>query len=315
MLLLLAVVGGGTGLLLATALPHLWQSPQEARLNRRLERYGRYTAARRASAAASSIFGQANEGDEHPWRRAWRAHLLRIGGSAVLRLLLAAAAATAVVVGLTVARLGILDPAHAAIAGAAVGSGLLFWLLQRRQEHWRTQFLDNFNDAIELIIRAVRAGIPVSEAIRQAGNEVNEPVRSEFRRIADSMDLGVDMREALRQAAERVRLPDFDFFVLSLVLQRETGGQLTDTLHGLTVILRRRKEIRLKVRAITAEGRTTAAVVGALPVAVGVLMFFINEAQMLRLTEPGLGRQMLIYGIVSMLVGFVIVHKLARVRS
>ncbi|MFP4126953.1 MAG: type II secretion system F family protein [Alphaproteobacteria bacterium] len=314
--LVLTVVGAGFGLLVTVLLPHWWWSSPAARLRGRLGRHvdGRL-GPKRSQREVARIFERPQDRRENPLVRLVRAKFIHLGGTRTVNLVVLAAVALALAAAAGLVVVAGLDPPKALTAGLAVGFGAALLALRELDRRWQIAFLETFNDAIELIIRAVRSGIPVNEAIRQAGSEVNEPVMGEFRRIADSIDLGVDMREALRQAADRVALPDFDFFVVCLVLQRETGGQLTDTLEGLTHILRRRKEIRLKVRALTAEGRMTAMIVGALPVVVAGLMYVLDPDHILRLAEPGLGRGMLYYALGSMAVGVFVINQLTRVEA
>jgi Flp pilus assembly protein TadB len=314
--LLLTVAGAFAGLLLTVLLPRWWWSSPEARLRNRLARHveGRLPR-QRTAAEVAQIFGRPGERGANPLTRLVRSKFIHIGGTRSLNLVLLGSLVLALVAAVALATVVGLAAGTAMVAGAGVGFTGALLALNEMERRWQLGFLDNFNDAIDLIIRAVRSGIPVADAIRQAGTEVNEPVSSEFRQIADSIDLGVDMRDALRQAAERVALPDFDFFVVCLILQRETGGQLTETLEGLTHILRRRKEIRLKVRALTAEGRMTAAIVGALPLVVAGLMFMLDPDHVLRLTQPGLGRGMLYYGLGSMVFGVLVINQLTRVKA
>lgn len=315
-LLALTVAGAVIGLLVTVVLPHWWWSSPAARLRVRLARHveGRLPA-RRSRAEVARIIGRPGERRENPLVRLVRARFIHLGGGRTVHLVVLAALGVAAVAAVLLGAVVQLAPVTAVLGGLGVGLGVAVLVLNELERRWQIAFLENFNDAIELIIRAVRTGIPVAEAIRQAGTEVNEPVSSEFRYIADSIDLGVDMRDALRQAADRVALADFDFFVVCLVLQRETGGQLTETLEGLTHILRRRKEIRLKIRALTAEGRMTAMIVGALPIVVAVLMFMLDPDHIMRLLDPGAGRIMLYYGLGSLAVGIFVINQLTKVRA
>jgi tight adherence protein B len=314
--LALTIIGALFGLMVTVVLPHWWWSSPAARVRGRLARHveGRLPV-KRSAVEVARIFGRPQDRRENPLVRLVRAKFTHLGGGRTVNLLVLGAASSAVVAAVALVLVVGLAVPTALVAGGVVGLAVAVLALRELDRRWQIAFLENFNDAIDLIIRAVRSGIPVNEAIRQAGNEVNEPVMSEFRRIADSIDLGVDMRDALRQAADRVALSDFDFFVVCLVLQRETGGQLTETLEGLTHILRRRKEIRLKVRALTAEGRMTAMIVGALPVVVAGLMYMLDPDHIMRLTEPGLGRGMLYYGLGSMAVGVLVINQLTRVEA
>lgn len=176
-------------------------------------------------------------------------------------------------------------------------------------------FLDNLPDAIELIIRAAQAGIPISEAIATAGNEINEPVRSEFARISNKIRLGVDMKDAMNEAADRIQLPDFDFFVVALLVQRETGGQLAETLQNLATILRRRKEMRMKIKALTAEGRMSSKVVSALPFVTSVLITLLSPEYMKPLFYDANGRHYLLIAIVILSFGMFVIGKITQGES
>lgn len=127
------------------------------------------------------------------------------------------------------------------------------------------RFTQRFPDAIDLIVRAVRAGLPVLASMEAAGNETPDPVGREFRRLIADTRIGVTVEEALGRAALRIGLIEFNFFVASIQLQRELGGNLTETLATLSSVLRRRDELRAKTKALTAEARTSAMVLAAMP--------------------------------------------------
>jgi tight adherence protein B len=196
-----------------------------------------------------------------------------------------------------------LRPALAiALAGAgAVGAPAL--LLRLSQSRHQRQFLDIFPDALDLIVRAVRAGLPAPEAIELAAREVGAPVGSEFRRMLDEMRIGVEMEDALQDAADRIRVPDFRFFVVSLLLQRRTGGGIAETLSNLSIIIRQRKALRLKARALTAEATASATVVATLPFVAGVGLFLINRELMSVLFVDPRGRHMLGIACLGLLFG------------
>jgi tight adherence protein B len=126
-------------------------------------------------------------------------------------------------------------------------------------------FSQRFPDAIDLIVRAVRAGLPVLASMEAAGNETPDPVGREFRRMIADTRIGITVEEALGRAATRIGLIEFNFFVASIQLQRESGGNLTETLATLSSVLRRRDELRAKTKALTAEARTSAMVLAAMP--------------------------------------------------
>jgi Flp pilus assembly protein TadB len=128
-----------------------------------------------------------------------------------------------------------------------------------------TRFTQRFPDAIDLIVRAVRAGLPVLASMEAAGNETPDPVGREFRRMIADTRIGITVEEALSRAAMRIGIMEFNFFVASIQLQREAGGNLTETLATLSNALRRRDELRAKTKALTAEARLSAMVLAAMP--------------------------------------------------
>lgn len=139
-------------------------------------------------------------------------------------------------------------------------------------------FTDRFPDAIDMVIRTLRAGLPVTTAIRTAANDAAAPVNSVFATLSDRVDMGMALDEALTVAGDRIQLPDFRFFTVAVALQHATGGNLAATLEILSEIIRKRRAGRLKARAVTSEVRMTSYVLGAIP-------FFIIGALML--VQPG----------------------------
>ena len=185
-------------------------------------------------------------------------------------------------------------------------------LLRLVQSRYQTKFLEPFPDALDLMCRAVRAGLPVTDAIEVAAREVPAPVGSELQRTIEEMRIGVDIDEAMQHTADRIRVPDFRFFAVALKLQRRTGGGLAETLANLSNIIRRRKEIRLKARALTAESKASAAVLALLPFAVGGLLFFLNPQLMSVLFHDPRGRFMLGMAFLSLLIGVSVMAVIIR---
>jgi tight adherence protein B len=134
-------------------------------------------------------------------------------------------------------------------------------MIARRQR----KFLAMFPEAIELIVRGLKSGIPISESIKVVGRELPDPVGGEFRNITDSMLLGQSFDQALASASLRINLSDFRFFEIALGIQQETGGNLAETLENLGSILRKRKQMKQKVRALSSEARASAYILGSLP--------------------------------------------------
>jgi tight adherence protein B len=138
-------------------------------------------------------------------------------------------------------------------------------MLLRQQHRSEQQFMMGFPDAIDMVIRMLRAGLPMTAAARTVGNEALPPVNRVFRSIADQVDVGVPFEIALAAAGESIGLPDFRFFAVAVSLQRETGGNLSATLEILADIIRKRRTVRLRAQAATGEIRMSAYILGALP--------------------------------------------------
>ena len=187
-------------------------------------------------------------------------------------------------------------------AAAAAAPALLVRVLQNR---YQRQFLEAFPDALDLIVRAVRAGLPVPEAMEVVTREIRPPVGAEFRRLLDELRIGTGMEEALLRAADRVRVPDFRFFVVSLSLQSQTGGGIAETLSNLSTIIRQRKALRVKARALTAEAQASAVIVALMPLVAGVGLFLINKELMRTLLIDPRGRFLLGLAAMSLLSGIV----------
>jgi tight adherence protein B len=141
-------------------------------------------------------------------------------------------------------------------------------------------FNSKFPDAIELMVRGLRSGLPISETMQIVAEEIQNPVGGEFRMVSDKMRIGRTMDSALQDTAERLGTPEFQFFVISLAIQRETGGNLAETLSNLADVLRKRSAMKLKIRAMSSESKASAYIIGALPFIVFGLIWWINGSYM-----------------------------------
>ncbi|MGE0754215.1 MAG: type II secretion system F family protein [Alphaproteobacteria bacterium] len=151
------------------------------------------------------------------------------------------------------------------VIGFVVGVWLPFALLKRKIIKRKKEFLKLFPDAIDLIVRGLRSGLPVSESLVMVSKEVPDPVGSTFGNISNTMKLGVTMEKALMETARKLNMTEFNFFTTSIVLQRETGGNLSEILSNLSEVLRGRFIMHMKIRAMSSEARASAYIIGALP--------------------------------------------------
>lgn len=160
----------------------------------------------------------------------------------------------------------------------AAGIAAATAFLRSGQQRFQRRFVDLFPEALDVIVRAVRAGLPVLDAMEAAVSSIGEPIAGEFRRVLDELRIGIDLEVSLEHATNRIRVADFRFFAATLILQRRTGGSLADTLANLAGLIRRRKEVRLKARAVSAESRATAYVIGTIPFILAAVMYLVNPA-------------------------------------
>ncbi len=255
---------------------------------------------------------RANGGFRESLRNSIVNALRPIGGMKALRTVLlmsAVAVALAFLVGQRVLGLSLILNFALAIA-VAIAAPVLYVRGEARKA--KNKFLDTFPDAIDLIVRAIRAGIPTSESIAAAGRELAEPLAGEFRRIAQEIGIGLSPDRALAEAAARVRISDFNFFAVTLVLQRETGGNLAETLENLSALLRKRREMRLKVNALTAEGRFTSKVIAGLPFVVMGALFFLNRPYIKLLFTDPTGQMFLAIALSLITVGSIVLNRLIK---
>src|SRR6186713_1843836 len=138
------------------------------------------------------------------------------------------------------------------------------------------KFNAKFPDGIELLVRGLRSGLPVAETIGVVASELPGPVGEEFKGVVERMRIGRSMEEALQVTADKLGTPEFQFFVITLAIQRETGGNLAETLSNLSDVLRKRAQMKLKIKAMSSESKASAYIVGALPFIVFLMIWWIN---------------------------------------
>jgi tight adherence protein B len=200
----------------------------------------------------------------------------------------------------------------ATFVGLVVGAGLPHFAVNFLIKRRIAQFTAKFPDAIELLVRGLRSGLPISETIGVVGNELEGPVGEEFRMVSDKMKIGKSMDSALQDTADRLGTPEFQFFVITIAIQRETGGNLAETLSNLATVLRQRGQMKLKIKAMSSESKASAYIVGSLPFIVFGMIWMINDNYMQgffvdqRLMVAGLG------GLLWMGIGAFIMAKMVN---
>ncbi len=145
--------------------------------------------------------------------------------------------------------------------GLAVPHVVLGYLIGARLKAFNTKF----PDGIDLMVRGLRSGLPISETLGIVATEIGDPVGAEFRMVVDKIRIGRTMDAALQEMSDRIGTPEFQFFCITLTIQRETGGNLAETLANLSDVLRKRAQMKLKIKALSSEAKASAYIVGALP--------------------------------------------------
>jgi tight adherence protein B len=200
----------------------------------------------------------------------------------------------------------------AMLVGLFFGFGGPHFIVGKMIKRRIDKFNSNFPDAIELMVRGLRSGLPISETMLIVAAEIPGPVGVEFRQVADKMKIGRTMEAALQETADRLGTAEFQFFVITLAIQRETGGNLAETLSNLADVLRKRAQMKLKIRAMSSESKASAYIVGALPFVVFALVWMVNPTYMSgffvdqRLIAAGIG------GLVWMSIGVFIMAKMVN---
>lgn len=198
--------------------------------------------------------------------------------------------------------------------GMCIGAYLVYNYLKSRADKKKMEFLKLFPDAIDMMIRGVKAGLNINRIMKLVSMESKDPVASEYRIISQKLELGIESEKVLQEAADRIDLEEFRFLVVALVLQMENGGMLGEILANLSSIVRKRLELGLKLKAMSAEARMSAIVLSALPFAFAGIMALFNPAHLKTFTEPGSGQTLLKILIVLFSVGTFFMLKATKIK-
>lgn len=200
----------------------------------------------------------------------------------------------------------------AVLFGIAVGAYLPKFAVDRAIVSRRRRFVDLLGDATDLIVRGAKAGLPVTESVRVVGQEISDPVGAEFRWVDAQMRVGVPFHDALEATGRRVDVPEFNFLIVTLGIQQETGGSLADTLETLSDMIRRRHQLRLKIKAMSSEARASAVIVGSLPFVIGGVLYLVNPDYVMTLFTTPMGLLLFGVGVLSFLCGTAVLMKMIR---
>ncbi len=225
-------------------------------------------------------------------------------------------AAFSLVLGLAGAAVAVVmkAPFFMAPLGALLAGSLpMFWLLFRRKRRLKA-FSTQLPDALEMMARVLRSGQSLGFGFNSVASEMSDPIGKEFGRVFEEQNLGVSMDDSLRSMCERVPNLDLRFFVTAVILQRQTGGDLSEILDKIGELIRDRFRIMGQVQALTGEGRLSGAVLLALPLLLFVVVYNMNPDYVTQLFTDPMGRKMLFYAIIMQILGAVVIKKIIEIK-
>jgi tight adherence protein B len=290
----------------------------QARFRRRLQRYTKAQSAatpagRKGQQRRLLIQGKLDELEEGHKRQTERVTLRQRFEMAGVRLTerqFYIGSAVLGVVGFAVPLLGKVSLPAALLFGVAMGLGMPRFILGHLASRRRNKFIDGVADAVDIIVRGIRSGLPLGECLNIIGRESPEPIAGEFRMIMESTRLGLNLTESMERAVKRMPVPEFKFFAIVLTIQQETGGNLAETLANLSGILRDRKQMKDKVKAMSAEARTTATIIGSLPFIMAGILYLTSPKYITLLFTSSQGQVMMLGGAMMMVIGIVVMAKM-----
>ena len=199
-----------------------------------------------------------------------------------------------------------------AVPGAAIagGLGLPRWVVSFRRKRRVKAFLNEFPNALDVIVRAVKSGLPLNDGIRLIASESQEPVRSEFRRIVESQQLGLSIPDAALRMPETMPCPEAGFFGIVIQIQQQAGGNLSEALGNLSRVLRDRKKMKAKVQALSMEAKASAAIIGVLPFMVAFLVYLSSPSYIMPLFTTSTGHMIIACSLVWMTMGILVMRKM-----
>ncbi|MCT8972010.1 type II secretion system F family protein [Microbaculum marinisediminis] len=194
------------------------------------------------------------------------------------------------------------------------GVGIPYWMLGFLKKRRMKKFLQEFPNAVDVIVRGVKAGLPLGDCLRIVAGEVQEPVKTEFRHVVESQALGLPLADCVERMYDGMPLPEVNFFAIVISIQQKAGGNLSEALGNLAKVLRDRKKMQGKIQAMSQEAKASAAIIGALPVAVMILVFVTTPSYISLLWTERLGHIMLAGCAVWMLMGVLVMKKMINFK-
>ncbi len=200
------------------------------------------------------------------------------------------------------------------LAAFAGGLGLPRWVLTFLKNRRENAFTREFAPAIETIVRSVKSGLPVNEALKVVGDEIPDPVGSEFHTLVESLKVGVTMEQGLKRMYERMPTAEVNFFGIVMTIQQKSGGNLSEALSNLAGVLRDRKRLQGKIKAMSSEAKASAMIIGSLPPAVLLLVYVSSPEYIKVLFTSSLGNLMLLGCCVWMTIGILVMKQMVSFK-
>lgn len=199
------------------------------------------------------------------------------------------------------------------VLSVAIGSTPVLWLSRKANKRCQA-FESKLPETLDFISRALRAGHSLTGALSEVGKEFPDPIGQEFKTVADEMAFGIPFKDAIGQLADRVRSSDLNFFVISLLIQHETGGNLTELFDTLAKTIRERMKLRGKIRTLSSEGRASAWILGSMPFVLAGILTLINPSYMSLLWTTPQGQNLLLTGVGLMAVGSFVLKRIILIK-
>lgn len=198
---------------------------------------------------------------------------------------------------------------------AGVGMGMLpFYYVRRKKQKRMLRFQGQLPEALDLIARSLKAGHAFAGGLRIVADEMNDPAGTEFGTTLDEVNFGVDIREALKNLSLRMDCEDLKYFVVAVIIQRETGGNLTEILENISYLIRERFKLQGKINGLTAEGRLSAIILIVLPFFLAFAIYFLNPSYMAPLSDDSMGRILVASALFMMVSGILVIRKIIRIK-
>jgi tight adherence protein B len=198
------------------------------------------------------------------------------------------------------------------VFGIASGYLLPKFYLSRKRKRFQAKVLDELPNAVEAIVRGVKAGLPLNDSMRVVAREAKEPLKSEFQRVLDQQAIGKSMGEAITILYDRVPVPEVNFFIVVITVQQQSGGNLSEALTNLSRVLRNRKKMQAKVKAMSSEAKASAGIIGSLPFVVAILVSLTSPTYLLPMFTTTTGQMWLGIAACMLAMGVFVMHRMVQ---